>query len=597
MQEELDMSKLSPAAIEYLSGVAQRAARAGHGEKGRIYEEACRFLNVTTATLHRYLNQVSVRPQRKRRSDRGVHSLTLAEAEQLSAYLLPHYRGNGKCGTWLKDALDVLRKNGIVKAERVVASTGEVVPLSASAVAAALRRYGLHPEQLRRPSVAVQQASLHPNHTWQMDASTCVLFYLDDQGAAEMPESVFYKNKLENFQKVAKQRVTRFVITDHTSGAIKVRYYLGGESQKNFSEFFLWAMSKPEGLADPMHGVPFNLMVDPGSGMAGAFKNLARRLNINMIVNQPGNPRAKGQVENAQNLVEMGFESQFRAHPPRSLAELNKRAQDWCINFNARAKHSRHGMTRYQKWCEIGQQELRLLPALEICRELMTADTKPCKVDNFNQVQFGGGNRRWDVSSVPGVAPGQTLHMTWNAYNDREIFAVFHDAAGMEVLHACPLVEQMAHGFQAGARVIGEEYRAVADTDAEKARKRARMIATGTQNLQEAEAAQKRRTELMNGRVRFEHIAQENERLPVPMPKAAVPLELTAHAPSTAPMRVLNLFEAAKELLNRGVRMDGAVHALVRQQHPDGVPECELDALAQRLKTRGTLQVVAGGVR
>ena len=86
-----------------------------------------------------------------------------------------------------------------------VVSTGEVVPLSASAVAAALRRYGLHPEQLRRPSVAVQQVSLHPNHTWQMDASTCVLFYLDDQGAAEMPESVFYKNKLENFQKVAKQ--------------------------------------------------------------------------------------------------------------------------------------------------------------------------------------------------------------------------------------------------------------------------------------------------------------------------------------------------------------------------------------------------------
>ena len=39
--------------------------------------------------------------------------------------------------------------------------------------------------------------------------------------------------------------------------------------------------------------------------------------------------------------------------------------------------------------------------------------------------------------------------------------------------------------------------------------------------------------------------------------------------------------------------MDKAVHALIQQQHPDGVPETEMDALAQRLKTRGTLQVVA----
>ena len=70
-----------------------------------------------------------------------------------------------------------------------------------------------------------------------------------------------------------------------------------------------------------------------------------------------------------------------------------------------------------------------------------------------------------------------------------------------------------------------------------------------------------------------------------------------AEVAANAPVHVLNHFEAARELLNRGVRMDGAVHALVRQQHPDGVPENELDALAQRLKTRGTLQVVAGGAR
>ena len=55
-------------------------------------------------------------------------------------------------------------------------------------VARALRGYGLHPEQLRRLPAAQQQSTPHPNHTWQMDASVCTLFYLDDDdGTRDMP--------------------------------------------------------------------------------------------------------------------------------------------------------------------------------------------------------------------------------------------------------------------------------------------------------------------------------------------------------------------------------------------------------------------------
>jgi len=86
-------------------------------------------------------------------------------------------------------------------------------------------------------------ASDHPNDVWQIDASISTLFYVPDErqsGMQDMAPGVFYKNKPENFERVARQRVTRFVITDHTSGAVKVRYALGGESEANFTEFFLW---------------------------------------------------------------------------------------------------------------------------------------------------------------------------------------------------------------------------------------------------------------------------------------------------------------------------------------------------------------------
>ena len=104
-------------------------------------------------------------------------------------------------------------------------------------------------------------------------------------------------------------------ITAHTSGSIFVLSQQGGESMTNMAELLLAAMAqRPE---QQMYGVPFHLMVDPGSGAGGAFKNLARRLQINLIVNQAGNPRAKGQVENAHNIVETSFESGFKfTHVP-----------------------------------------------------------------------------------------------------------------------------------------------------------------------------------------------------------------------------------------------------------------------------------------
>lgn len=587
--------KLPPAMVEELVTVARAAHAAPRGGKEAVYAAAAHRLGLSRATLLRHLHSVAVRPQRKRRADSGQFELPRPEAETLSAYLQQHFRGNGKRSINMDQAVADLRANGLIRALRTDPDTGELLPLSSSAIARALRGYGLHPEQLRRLPPAQQQSTPHPNHTWQMDASVCTLFYLDDDGARDMPANVFYKNKPENFERVARQRVTRFVITDHTSGAIKVRYALGGESVANFAEFFLWAIGQHGRL--PMHGVPLQLMVDPGSGMAGAFKNLVRRLRIKLIVNAPGNPRAKGQVENAQNLVEMGFESQFRAHRPGSLAELNARAAVWQDHFNATALHSRHGKTRAMKWMEITAEQLRVAPSLDVCRQLLTAADQACRVNNFLQVQFGGSNRRWDVRSVPGVTPGEKLAITFNAYNDREVFAVLAGPDGEEVLHPCPLIEQDANGFTVGAPVIGGGYVALPDTVADTARKRTELLATGAATQEAARQLRKQRDhEVFNGAVRFDHLQREVEAQAPFLPRRGEALVPTVQAPAIeAAPRLLTHFEATRELASLGVAMNPERVSQLRAWHPGGVPENELVNLQHRLTVRAGLRVVAGG--
>lgn len=579
----------------YLCDLAAQLAAAPHGGKGALLAAGAAHLGCSLATLQRKLAAVRLTAPRKQRSDAGQLALTVPDAEALSAYLLDHVRGLGKKSLTLSDAVEHLRATGLMQAARVDAATGELLPLSDSAITRALRHYGLHPDQLRRPRAAIQQASLHPNHVWQLDASTCTLFYMDDDGSTAMPEAVFYKNKLENFERVAKQRVTRFVLTDHTSGYIKVRYYFGGESVANFSEFFIWCMCRGQNLHDPMHGVPKILMVDPGSGMAGAFKVLVQRLGIRMIVNAPGNPRAKGQVENAQNLVEMGFESQFRAHRPANLAQLNDRAQVWLAHFNASRVHSRHGKTRTDMWQTITADQLRVPVSAEVLRALLTAPTKDCKVNAFTQVQFAG--RQWDVSAVPGVLVGEKLPITFNAYNDAEVFAVFKAADGQEVLHPCPLVQVGEHGFSARAKVVGEGYTALPDSSADTARKRLAQIATGQATQEGADRALKdKKQELFNGRIRFDHLQQALDAAPIPMPRRGQAAEVAAQLPA-AIARVLSHFEAGRWLSEHGLAASAARNAAVKAAYPDGVPEDELPALKTRLSAdtaRAALRVVNG---
>ena len=577
----------SPSMLQALAGVHVAASAAPSGGKGSIYLAACQQLGISRPTLHRYLKETMVKEPRKQRSDAGVINLSLQDTQMLSVVMMEAFRANDKKIGSVKNALVRLRKNYPHFAEWTNPATGEVRPLSDSACARALKHYKLHPDQLRCLTSAQPQRSLHPNDVWQIDASISTLFYVPEGGVADMSPAVFYKNQPGNFEKIKRQRLTRNVLTDHTSGAIFVHYVPGGESIANMADSFLRAMQPRPGQM--MHGVPFHLCMDPGSGFSGAFKNLLARLQCTPIVNQAGNPRAKGQVENAHNLVECDFESGFKYTDVPSLDWINQQAQQWMCYYNSTQIHRRHGLTRYAKWMEITQEQLRLVDA-DIARELLLDNYKTPKVVDLT-VRFAG--KLWSVRDVPNVINGELLKVTYNPFNPASAYVLDTAADGSELLIEITEIEKNEHGFATEAALMGREMKSLPDTLADTNRKLIERLATGTDTDEAAAAARKAKALPLGGKfLPYAHHADMPD--VALLPRRGVDL-VTSLKTTPVPARLLSVFEAATALARMGTAMNRERNAQVAAWYPDGVPEDQLEALQARLTVRAGLRMVAGG--
>lgn len=586
---------LNAVLTQRLVQVAEQLQAAAPGAKGAILDAACAELGLSRPTLYRYLAKVTVKPERKKRSDAGDVSLTRDEALAISAILMASHRKNIKRELSITQAVETLRANGEIKAERIEPATGEVLPLSDSAIARALRGYRLHPDQLLRPTPAVELRSLHPNHVWQIDASLCVLYYLNarterEAGLQVMERERFYKNKPANLKRIEQDRVWSYEATDHNSGAIKVRYVLGAESGANLTDCFIEFIQQREG--DPVHGVPFLLMMDMGSAnTSGLFTNLARRLQVKLLAHAPGNARATGQVEQSRDIIERSFESSLKLRPVADLDELNLQAQRWARWYNANKVHSRHGKTRYEQWLTISADQLRIAPSVERCRELLTHEPEQRKVSDTLTVQFG--SREFDVREVPGVTVGEKLLVTINPYHADAACIVEHDTEGNEVLHTAPVVARDDAGFRSDGNVIGEEWKRPADTTLDTNRKEVERFTYDASTQEEAERAKKAKAIPFGGRIDpYKPIEQAPQR--AFLPKRGQELQVTTRTQQAEP-ETLTHFAAAQALVARGVAMRPELVATLKSLHPDGVPEDELDALVARLTVRAGLRVVQGG--
>ncbi|WP_409077778.1 integrase [Pseudomonas syringae] len=517
---------------------------------------------------------------RKRRSDAGCSALPLKEAQLISAVLLESIRANNKQLSTIERAVERLRSNNMILAGRVDEATGVFQPLSNAAISRALRSYKLHPEQLLHDAPAVSLASKHPNHVWQVDASISTQFYLADDGARVMNKAEFYDGKPANLKKIERQRLWRYVITDHTSGTVYLEYVLGAESAENLCTVLINAMQKRHD-SDPFHGVPWMLMTDPGAAMtSGIFRNLCRAMSIDLIINKVGNARAKGQVEQAHNIVEREFESALKFQAAESLDQINAWAGQWMRYYNATSIHTRTRRTRFGVWQLITSEQLRLAPAIEICRELAISTPEERKVSNLLQVSFRGA--QFDVSSVPSVMVGEKLLITRNCWRDKDsATVVLMGDDGREQYHVVERIEKGEFGFAGTSAIIGEEYKRHAETPAQVSRKVLEQLATGTTNQADAEAARKAKTVPFGGLI-DPHKHVTDTLLPAYLPRRGTSLNVNA---PTVEHALLTHVEAAKLLRPRMPDIWSAdTFSWLQQHYPDGIAQEQLDAIETELK-------------
>jgi hypothetical protein len=583
---------MGAAISEQLVGIAQQARVLPHGKKSEFYARQALDMGMSPATLHRKLGELTVRPPRKRRSDAGSMSLTFAEAQMISAVLMEATRRNGKRLMTIQRAMTMLIANGKITADRINKDTGEISTLTASTVARALRQYRLHPDQLSAPAPVTELQSLHPNHVWEIDPSLCVLYYLrreadTNRGLQVMDSKEFYKNKPKNVARIEQDRVWRYVITDHTSGTVYVEYVLGAESGENLANVFIHAIQL-RGESDPFCGVPEMAMVDPGSANTGAiFKNLCRSLQVHVQVNMPGNPRAKGQVEKMNDMVETQFESGLKFVAINSLDELNQAAWRWMRMFNSTAIHSRHKQTRYGVWMQITQEQLRLAPDEAMCRELAHSKPESRVVSPKLTVSFKGDE--YDVSTLEDVIVGQKVMVVSNPWRPDAAQVVITDAHGYEAFHVVEKIERNEFGFREGAAIIGETYNRHADTPAQRNAKDVEQLTMGASTQGAAEAARKGKTLAFNGTI-DPYKSVTDTVLPAYMPRRGTQNELVIRTEFPP----LSIVEFAKSM---GKQWQASFAAVVSQRYPAGkIPAADVDALKARLLRgeQAPLSVVGG---
>ena len=570
--------------LDYLRRLAANLVGARHGGKGALVKAAADILRCSPQEVYRRLERAGFDSGRKPRADRGHTSVPEDIAKKAAGMVALATRANGKKTLAIKDALEILKADGhgVVDQE-----TGEIKPIDVSptTLARAMRQFNCHPEQLAQPRACVQQRSLHPNHVWQIDASVCVLFYLPRGGLMVMDEKQFYKNKPQNIRRIENDRVIRYVVTDHYSGDFYLEYVTGAEDAANLIQCFLSAIQKRTD-DDPMHGVPLILMMDKGSAnLSGLFLNLLDRLKVKHIEHLPGNPRAKGQVEKTQDIVECKFEGRLPFYRVADLAELNQRATQWRKAFNATARHSRHERTRNAMWLTIREDQLRLAPSIELCRELVTTRPVEATVRPNRTISYsikGYGSNDYDVRFLPGISPKAKLQVVVNPYRAPAIDVLMEGENGEEIAYTVEPMPKNEAGFYVESPVIGQSFSAQADSASDTARKDILKDAYGVDTQLEVDAKRKAKTPAYDGQI---NVFADVEQTTVPsyIPKRGRDLGIDGSRREIVP---LNHVDAAKQLKARlGDAWTADRYKWLAQRFPDGVPQDQIDVIAAELSS------------
>ncbi|PAT32907.1 DDE-type integrase/transposase/recombinase [Vandammella animalimorsus] len=597
---------LSPEAAAYIRELARRLDGAAHSARGALVDDAAQFLGMSRQTVYRHLKAVAGWSSgRKCRADKGTTSVPLQALTQLGAVQRESVRDNDKQTMFTPVARSVLQGNG---AQLGVSNSQLNRLMRERRLRAAVKRQAAPVQRLR---------ALHPNHVHEVDPSLCLVYYLGNEQRI-VRDSEFYKNKLENFAKV-KFKVFRYVLWDMASGAICVQYReAAGEDQHNLFEFLMFAWGKQPGRV--LHGVPKLLLWDKGSAnQSEAIKGLLAQLEVRHETHRAGNARAKGGVENANNLVETQFESRLRFEPVANVAQLNEAAQVWCEAYNANripgqdTRLRREGlaqpMARYGLWMRIKPEQLRLLPPIEVCRALMAGRLEERQVKADLSIRFkhpqAGRTQTYSLRGFDGINEGDVVRVRPLVYGECAVQVELERYDGAPLIYrAEPQVEYDEWGAPMSAAVAGQEYLAQPATPAQRAARA--MDAMAYSEHADAEQARQKKAVPFGGQLDA-HSHLREVQMPTYLVRPGTEIKAPAHAQVVPIMvdSVTAMLRISREL-GRNLSPDEN-RFLSGRLGDEGIAEGQLQVLIEQLKTPqpeplraaggggGGLRIVNGG--
>ncbi len=596
-----DMAALSPEACDYVRQLARRLDDAEHGTGTDLVREAGQFLGFSVATVYRHLKAVAGWSSgRKARCDKGTTSVSAEALVTMGAAQRESISAGGKQRLFTTTARGILEQNG----HSFGVSNGHINKLMRD------RRLNVAAQRVAEPVQA--QRAPYPNHTHQIDPSLCAIYYLKGRQYI-IREDEFYKNKLDKIAQL-KFKVYRYVCYDRASGML-IPWYCeaAGETQHNLFQFLMFAWGQQAGRL--MHGVPKVLLWDKGSAnQAAAVRSLLDALGVNHIAHRTGNARAKGGVEGGNNIVEVQFESRLKFQPVQSVEELNAAAFAWanayCANLipGQDTRLRRIGLpvptARLDLWQLITAEQLRALPALEVCQAFMRSKAEERQVRGDESITFrhpsAGRTLPYSLKGFDGINVGDTVLVRGLIYGECAVQVQVDRYNGEPLLYRVePSVEFDTFGQDATAAVTGEEYKSAPHTQAQQAAKAMDEAAYPGMTADEIKAARDKRATPFGGTMNAHGYLQDIE-LPTYMPRQGQAIDTPAHAAPVGPEMLAPEMAMLRIAPAIGRNLTPEEYAFFMRRYADGVPEDQVAALiAQYLAPAEVDQPMraAGGLR
>lgn len=588
------MNKPNAEMMEMLLTLRRQLEVAAHGEGGRLIDTFSTTHGRSKQTVWRWLSTFAgYNASRKKRSDTGQTKLPMETLSFIAATKNMSVRANGKATKPTNVAMNIADANGMT------------VNVSAGTINRILRNHRLDTKSQANARNHGRMRSLHPNHVHQIDPSLCLVYYIGKRQMI-MTEAEFNKNKPTAMEKV-KLKCWRYVRWDHASRAIDVRYYqAAGENQYCLFDFLLYTWGEQQNRLS--HGVPIKLLWDKGSERSSpAVCNWLDAMGVDHEPHATHHAWVKGGVENANNIVEMQFESRLRDQPVSCVEELNEAVERWVRDYNANAikfVDSRikfpngEAFSRDELWQTILRtpEALVKLPAEKVCRWFLTGKTVTRNVrDNIISYVHPelGRSQQYNLSQwAEFYSQNDKVKVSPLLLADGTV-RVAIEQLGKEALlvEVQPVKDFDAFGRAMDNPVIGEEFRSVPHTKAENAAKQIAQTAYGDVNLAEAEELLRKNVRpfqhLNDGKGAVSHSYLGREELPTRILPAGRDIDLPQAR--EAELQRMTLPAMAKWLAGRlGDEYQAGMLMDLKNRFPDGATEPELEHVLADLRAGRT---------